>query len=251
MGTGSTARFYVGTSGWHYSGWRGTFYPQDLPKEKWLGFYATRFPAVEINNTFYHLPRESTFRAWREQSSPGFLFALKASRLITHLKRLVNIQEPLENFIQRARLLGDRLGPVLYQLPPGLRRNDTLLDEFLAALPRDLLHAVEFRNDTWYQDGVLDLLRRYNVAFCIHDFAQKESPVVATASFAYVRFHGPTGRYAGSYSDEVLAAWADRLARLCRGLQSAFVFFNNDVGGHAVANATTLKEKLKAVGALI
>jgi uncharacterized protein YecE (DUF72 family) len=240
--------YYIGTSGWQYEDWRGVFYPGDLPKGRWLEFYTTRFRTVELNNSFYHLPSEKAFTSWRDRTPPGFLFAVKASRFITHIKRLRNTEEPLENFLSRARLLGDKLGPILYQLPPGMRRNEELLEGFLKTLPGGLLHTVEFRNASWYHEGVLALLERYNVAFCIHDMQGCESPVVATADFAYVRFHGTLGLYYGSYSDEELEEWAGRLRTIGGRVRAVYVYFNNDVAGYAVKDAANLARMLEGGG---
>ncbi|MBI2872924.1 MAG: DUF72 domain-containing protein [Chloroflexi bacterium] len=235
---------HVGTSGFSYPHWRGAFYPQELPQARWLEHYAQHFSTVELNNSFYRLPTEKAFQGWRDRTPLGFVFAVNASRMITHLRRLRDIQEPLETFVARARHLKERLGPLLYQLPPGMRRNDELLEAFLSMLPQDLRHVIEFRNESWYEEGVLGLMRRYNVAFCVHDMARKESPVVATADFAYIRFHGTTGRYAGSYTDDQLAEWARRIRQLGTSCRAVYAYFNNDVGGHAVENARTLMQLL-------
>lgn len=233
-------RYFVGTSGWHYGDWRGRFYPPDLPPARWLGYYAQHFATVEVNATFYHLLPEKTFQNWREATPPGFIFAVKASRFITHIKRLKEASEPLERFLSRARHLGEKLGPVLYQLPPGLDRDDALLGEFLSLLPRDMTHVFEFRHTSWFASEVLELLRRHGAAFCVQDMPKRETPVAATAGCAYVRFHGPTGRYAGSYDDATLARWAKSIRELAAQAGSAFVYFNNDVGGAAIGDAQRL-----------
>ncbi len=232
-------QYLVGTSGFSYKHWRDVFYPPGLAQARWLEYYAQRFATVELNSTFYRLPPEKTFDSWRRRTPPGFLFAVKASRLVTHLKRLRDVQEPLETFIGRARALEARLGPILYQLPPGMGRDEALLGDFLALLPADLRHVMEFRNKEWYAGPVFHLLRRHNVALCLHDMAGSEPPDLATADFAYVRFHGTTARYAGSYSDQQLEEWARRIGGL-GDLRRVYAYFNNDIGGHAVRNAATL-----------
>lgn len=237
------ARYLVGTSGWHYEGWRGDFYPEDLPAKKWLAFYAGRFSTVELNNSFYHLPTEAAFRAWHDATPADFTFAVKASRFITHIKRLKDSEEPLSNFMSRAALLRNKLGPVLYQLPPGLHRDDERLAEFLEKLPAGR-QAIEFRHDSWFADEIYEMLRRHNVAFCIFDMPKLKSPLLATADFAYVRFHGTGERYSGSYPDETLAAWAENISKLARNLDMVYIYFNNDVSGHALRNAITLRELL-------
>lgn len=237
-------KFYIGTSGWHYEHWKGVFYPSDLPKSRWLGFYSKLFPTVELNNSFYHLPSEKAFSDWREGSPTGFLFAVKASRFITHIKKLRNVGEALETFLSRARLLGDKLGPILYQLPPNMKRSEGVLEEFLQLLPRGLLHVFEFRNESWLEKNVFKLLEKYGAGFCIFDMPGLATPLVATADFTYVRFHGSTLMYGGCYSDGELKRWAGKLSKLCRGLRAAYIYFNNDAEGFAVRNAQTLKNFL-------
>jgi uncharacterized protein YecE (DUF72 family) len=234
------ANYYIGTSGWHYEDWKGLFYPVDLTKSRWLEFYARHFPTLELNNSFYHLPSEKAFVNWREASPKGFVFAVKVSRFITHIKRLKNAEEPLQNFLERAGLLVDKLGPLLYQLPPSMKRDDERLESFLSMLPSQYRHVFEFRNESWFDDEVLKVLMRYNAGFCVFDMPGLTSPVVATADFAYVRFHGSAGLYSSSYSDKELAEWAKKIAELGEKLKAVYVYFNNDVAGYALSNARTL-----------
>jgi uncharacterized protein YecE (DUF72 family) len=233
-------KFRVGTSGWHYRHWRDVFYPGNLPTKAWLAFYAERFSTVEVNNSFYRLPSESAMLSWREQTPPGFVFALKASRKITHFKRLLNANESLDRFFARARLLGDKLGPVLYQLPASMARNDERLESFLDILPRDVAHAVEFRHLSWVHEDVFGILERYGVALCAVDAPGLRIPLVLTAPHAYVRFHGPAGMYAGLYSDEYLHQWALRLHDVADNVHTVYAYFNNDDRGYAVTNAQQL-----------
>lgn len=241
-----TAQYYIGTSGWHYSDWRRRFYPPELSKDKWLEFYARHFATVEINNSFYRLPSEEAFQNWRASSPPGFTFAVKVSRYITHVKRLKEPAEPLKKFIDRAILLADKLGPLLYQLPPSMLRNDERLESFLAALPRGLRHVFEFRHRSWFDAAVFDNLRNYNAGLCLYDMPDFTTPVAATADFAYIRFHGKEGLYSSSYSDMELADWARKLADLGRDLRAVYIYFNNDVSGYAVENAKTIAGYLGA-----
>jgi uncharacterized protein YecE (DUF72 family) len=241
------AQYYIGTSGWHYDDWRGRFYPDKLPRAHWLEFYASRFTTLELNNTFYRLPPEKVFHNWHDASPAGFLFAVKVSRFITHIKRLRDCDEALYNFMSRAVLLGEKLGPLLYQLPPGLHRDDALLTQFLEKLPRDLDHIIEFRHASWLEEEVFVLLRRYNVGFCIYDMPDKITPVIATADFAYVRFHGSGRLYAGRYSDEELKKWAEEIGGLPKELKAVYIYFNNDVHGYAIENAETLRNLLKTL----
>ncbi|MDP2919964.1 MAG: DUF72 domain-containing protein [Dehalococcoidia bacterium] len=237
------ANYLVGTSGWHYPHWQGKFYPPDLPKQQWLAFYAQTFSTVELNNTFYRQPLEKTVKSWRDAVPAGFKYAVKASRYITHIKRLKEVAEPVEKFFDRVRLLDNRLGPLLYQLPPGLKRDDVRLDEFLSLLPADLEHTIEFRHKSWLDDAVYRLLHRRNVALCIFDLPRLRTPAIVTADFAYVRFHGNRVLYGGCYSDEELDGWA----REIRGLRAGkvYAYFNNDADGFAVDNALTLKRLLE------
>lgn len=237
------ARFRIGTSGFHYQHWKERFYPRDLPARVWLAFYARTFDTVEINNSFYRLPEAAQFAAWAAQVPEGFVFAVKASRFLTHVKRLREPEEPLARFFERAGALGPKLGPVLYQLPPSLPKDIERLCAFLAALPRDRQHAVEFRHPSWFDSETLDVLRRAGVAFCCVDSPHLKSPVEATAGFAYVRFHGSAFNL-GDYSPEELGAWAERLRRLAGGCETVYAYFNNDWEGFAVKNALLLRQLL-------
>ncbi|HEU4760201.1 MAG TPA: DUF72 domain-containing protein [Dehalococcoidia bacterium] len=241
------ARFWIGTSGWHYGHWRGAFYPQGLPPRQWLAFYAARFPTVELNASFYRQPRATTWDLWRNTAPQGFLFAVKANRFITHIKRLADCEGPLQRFLDGARRLGDRLGPVLYQMPPSFHRSEEnveRLEAFLPLLPPDLLHAFEFRHKSWFGDDTAEQLRRHGIAFCSFDMVGFECPLAATAPYAYLRFHGSEARYASNYTDGMLEGWAARLNHLGREVDQVFVYFNNDAWAFAVANAARLAELL-------
>jgi len=236
--------YYIGTSGWHYDHWRGRFYPEKLTKAKWLEFYAGHFATVELNNSFYRLPSEAAFAAWRDSSPADFTFAVKVSRFITHIKRLKDTGEAVEKFITRAIILGEKLGPLLYQLPPNMRRNDEVLESFLSILPQGMKHVFEFRHQSWLEEGVFQILHKYNVGFCIFDMPSVSCPLVATADFAYIRFHGSTGLYWSCYSDEELASWSKKLANLAENLEAIYIYFNNDAEAFAVRNAMTLRTYL-------
>jgi len=237
--------YYIGTSGWHYDHWRDRFYPEKLIKAKWLEFYASHFTTVELNNSFYRLPSETTFATWRDSSPANFTFAVKVSRFITHIKRLRNTEEAVETFVTRARILDGKLGPLLYQLPPNMHRNDEVLESFLSTLPRGMKHVFEFRHESWLEEKVFEILHRYNVGLCVFDMPSLTCPVVTTADFAYVRFHGSTGLYWSCYSDEELADWAKRLANLAVNLKAVYIYFNNDAEAFAVRNAITLRAYLE------
>jgi len=237
--------YYIGTSGWHYDHWRVRFYTEKLIKAKWLEFYAGHFTTVELNNSFYRLPSEAAFATWRDSSPANFTFAVKVSRFITHIKRLRNTEEAVDNFVTRARILGGKLGPLLYQLPPNMHRNDEVLESFLTTLPQGMKHVVEFRHESWLDEKVFEILRRYNVGLCVFDMPSFTCPLVVTADFAYVRFHGSTGLYSSCYSDEELADWAKRLANLAASLKEVYIYFNNDAEAFAVRNAITLRAFLE------
>jgi uncharacterized protein YecE (DUF72 family) len=209
-----------------------------------LAWYAQEFQTVEINNTFYRLPEEKTFVEWRNLAPPGFLFAVKASRYLTHLKRLKDPAAPLDLFFSRAKHLGVHLGPVLIQLPPGWKLNFERLAELVRCLPKNVRFAIEFREPSWYCDPVYELLGRRNVALCVHDWRNEKWPRELTADFTYLRFHGLNGRYGGNYPDRVLATWAGVVEGWMGRLRQVFIYFNNDIGGHAVRNARSLRALL-------
>lgn len=246
MGAGSAVarRYWIGTSGWVYQHWSGIFYPADLKQKGWFDYYAGHFQTVEINNTFYRLPKESTWGKWQEQAPQGFRYAVKGNRFITHIKRIRNVEEPIETLMGRARLLGESLGPVLWQLPPQMKVNVDRLREFLSLLPRDVRHVFEFRHESWFDDEVFFTLRMHNVGFCAYHMVDWETPLEATTDFAYVRFHGADALYSGNYSDELLADWARRLRDLPEDVSEVYCYFNNDAYGYAIENAKTLERML-------
>jgi uncharacterized protein YecE (DUF72 family) len=237
----------IGTSGYHYRHWRGNFYPADLPMTGMLPYYLKYFDTLELNNTFYRLPTLPALDAWREAVPKNFLFAVKASRFLTHNKKLKDPQNALENFLPRAERLEKKLGPILFQLPPKWKINIERFDEFLAALPRKHRYAFEFRETSWITEPVLNLLQRYRAAFCIYEIAGYISPLHVTADFAYVRLHGPTERkYAGSYSDKQLQHWAEWITEQQQHLRAIYFYFDNDQAGYAVQNASTLKRMISS-----
>jgi uncharacterized protein YecE (DUF72 family) len=209
-------------------------------------FYSRHFDTVEINNTFYRLPAANTFDNWRDSSPRNFCYAVKGSRFTTHMKKLKDPQSSSEKFFHVADRLGPKLGPILFQLPPRWKLNLVRLDEFLRVLPGGHQYAVEVREATWLVPEVYKMLRKYNVAFCVHDFSDMKVPREITADFTYVRFHGPTSaKYWGSYSNRSLRGWADWIKEHRRKLSSIYAYFNNDPEGAAVRNALTLKQFLK------
>lgn len=233
--------FHVGTSGWQYRDWRGRFYPRELPQRAWLEHYTTRFTTVEVNNTFYRLPEASVFRDWRDRTPAGFVVTVKASRYLTHLKRLRDPAEPLERLLGRAGSLGPRLGPVLYQLPPRFPVDIGLLRGFLSALPTNPRSAFEFRDPSWRTDDVLTLLEDSRAAWVLADRPGARADPVVTGGWTYVRFHEGSRR-GPDYRADKLRRWADRIAGL--GVGKGFVYFNNDPGGAAVRDARRFREFL-------
>ena len=228
----------VGTSGWVYKHWRERFYPAGLAAPRWLSHYAREFNTVEINTSFYRLPPPETFDRWRERAPSGFLYAVKANRFITHIKKLKEPEEPLRRFLGAARRLKDRLGPILFQLPPNWTRDPERLRAFVERLPRDLLFAFEFRHPSWLHLDTRRLLDDAGIGTCMHDLRHFPCPGWVTGRLAYVRFHGPGERaYGGSYPRAALRSWAERLAGVDRDV---YAYFNNDAEGHAIENAREL-----------
>jgi uncharacterized protein YecE (DUF72 family) len=233
----------IGTSGWNYKHWRGIFYPRDLPASRWLEFYQEQFDTVEINYSFYRLPTRENFTAWGERVPASFLFAVKGNRFITHLKRLKEPEAPIERFFERASALGPTFGPVLWQLPPQFHRDVDRLSEFLTALPRDCRHAFEFRHDSWFVQPVYETLAAHDAALCLADRGGGTSPLEITAGWTYVRFHGGEADGWG-YSDHQLDVWAERLADYRARDLTIYAYFNNDPGGHAIADGKRLRARL-------
>jgi uncharacterized protein YecE (DUF72 family) len=231
----------IGTSGFHYNHWKGVFYPNGLPKSKWFSHYAKHFDTVEINNTFYHLPSASAFDCWKEQAPPGFLYALKFNRYGSHWMRLKNPRATIGNFLNVARRLEEFLGPILVQLPPHWHVDADRLDNFLAAAPRSLRWAVEFRHPSWLCPEIYAVLQRHHAALCVHDMI-KNHPRVLTSEWTYLRYHGD--HYATTYSPQKLAAEAKWIKRQLGSGMDVFAYFNNDAQGYAVRDATNLKRYL-------
>ena len=239
----SVVQARIGCSGWEYKHWRADFYATEVPRTRWFDYYAARFDTVEINNSFYRLPEESTFARWAARAPAGFLYAVKASRFLTHMKKLKNPEEPLDRLFNRMQPLktAGHLGPVLYQLPPNFKLDRPRLEYFLQSLPPSVRHVVEFRDPSWYQDDVFALLEGHGVACCLHDMKGSATGRKRVGPFAYIRFHGPTGTYSGGYSQRHHHRWADWIrSQLAEGID-VFAYFNNDIGGHAPRDAETLR----------
>jgi uncharacterized protein YecE (DUF72 family) len=226
----------IGTSGFSYPAWRGGFYPEKMPADKMLAYYAERLAAVEINNTFYRMPSSEVLERWAGETPPGFRFTLKSPRQITHDRRLVDVASALERLAGAARGLGDKLGPVLFQLPPFFRKDLPRLDEFLAALPAGLSAALEFRHQSWFADDVYACLRARGVALCVAESEDLETPLEATASWGYLRLRRQ------DYDDAAIARWAARLGT--QGWDAVYVFFKHEEAGKGPAAASRLRELL-------
>ncbi len=221
----------VGTSGYSFKEWKGSFYPADLPDKKMLSFYASRLPAVEINYTFRHLPTVKTLANWAESTPADFVFVLKASQRITHIQKLRDAGDSVRTFVTTAETLGEKLGPILFQLPPYLRKDAALLGRFLAELPPGHRYAFEFRHPTWFDDEILDLLRERAVSLCINETDESSPTLAVTAPYLYLRLRRE------SYGSEDIAGWARRLRELAAGDVDIYAFFKHEQDGPDLASA--------------
>jgi uncharacterized protein YecE (DUF72 family) len=236
----------IGCSGWVYKDWKGPFYPPEVKDKDRLAYYATRFDTAEINASFYRLPSESMVEGWASRAPDGFVFAWKVSRYITHNKKLKDAEDSVALVFGRMAPLGEHYGPALIQLPPQLRRNDERLASFLALLPKGRRHTVEFRHDSWYAPQVFQILADHDASLCISDHHAAPAPWEVTASWVYVRGHGPGGRYFGRYSDDELATWASQIRRWRDEGRDVYAYFDNDIKSAAPFDAETLR-RLTAV----
>lgn len=239
---------YVGTSGWQYAHWREVLYPRGLPQRQWLSWYAERFQTVELNNSFYRLPEAASFERWHDETPEHFVFAVKMSRFLTHIRRLRDPAQPVSLLLERARPLGTKLGPVLVQLPPGMRADAGRLDTALGAFPGDTRVAVEFRERSWFTDEIRAILERHGAALCLADSPRIETPIWRTAGWGFVRFHHGLGHPQPCYEERALDRWARQLAELWPGDADAFVYFNNDWLGCAVRDAALFAHHAQAAG---
>jgi len=236
----SPVTIHVGTSGWSYSGWRGRFYPPELPSRNWLPYFAQHFTTVEINMTFYRFPQPATLRGWLVKTPPNFKFTLKANRRITHLKKLKDVAHDVRYFYILAANLKDKLGCILFQLPPSLAIDLELLDNFLDTLSSQFQNVIEFRHQSWYTPEVYQRLQLHQVAFCNVSSKKVPPTSLVTARASYFRFHGLTGGYRYSYPEEELRQWAEEIKKV--QAEETYVYFNNDYKAFAVYNAQTIKK---------
>jgi len=233
---------HIGTSGWSYNHWRENFYPERLASRKWLPFYGETFNTVEINSTFYRTPRESTVKNWFKMVPEDFLFSIKASRYITHLKRLNECEESLDYFYSVIKHFKGKLGPILFQLPPSFQLNQERLESFIALLDPSMPSVFEFRHSSWYNESVYKLLKKHNIALCITDLSGHLSSEIITADFTYLRLHGPKKAYQGSYGKKGIADWHKRID-VWRKKTEVFCYFDNDEKGFAIQDAKALLDK--------
>jgi uncharacterized protein YecE (DUF72 family) len=240
-----SAKTYIGTSGYTYDHWRGVFYPEDLASYKWLEYYMKFFKTVELNVTFYRLPQESVFKSWCKRTPKDFIFVLKGSRFITHVKKLHGTKEAVKLFFNRASLLKEKLGVVLWQLPPSWKKNVERLESFLKVVSHYKVRQVfEFRHESWFCDEVYKLLKKYKVALCIADSPEFPTAEVVTADFIYIRFHGGKILYGSRYSRKEMQEWAKKIKAWTKKGLDVYAYFNNDASGYAVENARELKKLL-------
>lgn len=238
----------IGTSGWSYDHWAGCFYPDGLKSSERLAYYASRLSTVEINATFYRMPSEAMVRAWHDHTPAGFRFAVKGSRFVTHFRKLQDAGQSVRAFTERMRLLGEKLDVMLWQLPPDVQIDVGLLDAFLSELPSDVRQAIEFRHESWLAEETYEVLRTHDVAHVQVSSDRMPVDFTTTAPFVYVRFHGLAG-YHGAYVEPALLQWVDFLSEQSNAGRDAYVYFNNDAGGHAPADAVRLRDMLAARGA--
>jgi uncharacterized protein YecE (DUF72 family) len=239
------SRVLIGTSGWSYASWRGPFFPKEVMVKHHLQFYATQFPTAELNGVFYRTPTTEAVRGWRDNTPDDFVFAWKASKFITHWKRLTNnSRNSLTLLESRLRILGPKVGPVLFQLPPQFKANRERLAGFLKLLKPKRRYAFEFRDAGWYEKPILNLLRDHDISLCLSDHRDAPAPWEVTASFVYVRGHGPGGAYKDHYSDKTLRRWAADIRRWKRRRRDVYVYFDNDQKSAAPADGLRLMKML-------
>jgi len=238
-------KIHIGTSGWSYKHWAGTFYHEKIKSSEQLDQYQASFDTVEINSSFYGLPAAATIEKWEGSVRHGFIFSVKANRYITHLKKLHDAGQALNTFLDRITLFGKTLGPILFQLPPNLKYDPERLKTFTGLLPAHYRYVFEFRNETWYTDEVYQILSQHNCSFCIFELAGKSTPEPVTADFVYVRLHGPgKNKYQGSYSKAQLNKWADKCKAWQKQSLDVYLYFDNDEKGYAGFNAASLIDML-------
>ncbi|MEF8848274.1 MAG: DUF72 domain-containing protein [Candidatus Thermoplasmatota archaeon] len=235
--------FYLGTSGWYYDHWKGLFYPEKIEKKDWLPYYSKKFNTVEVNASFYRLPFKNMVKGWYNKTPDNFLLTFKGSRIVTHRKKLKNVEDYLEKFYSRIQLSKEKLAVVLWQLPPFLKRNDEKLKNFLSILNKEIKQVVEFRHPSWFTKEVYKILKKYDIGFCVVSCPDFSTPVISTTDFAYIRWHGKDKWYRSNYSKKDLKKWASKIKKL--DVDEVYGYFNNDYNAYAPKNCLQLKEMLK------
>jgi len=242
----ANGKIYVGTSGWNYKHWKGNFYPENLNQKEWLKYYSDRLKSVEINNSFYRLPDIKTFKNWSNNTPSNFIFSVKGSRYITHMKKLKDPARSSKILFTHIKHLKTKLGPILFQLPPRWRFTKERFENFLSILPGKYRYTFEFREKSWWNEEVLELLKEHNCAFCIYELAGTLTPKEITADFVYIRLHGPGDKYQGSYSTKELSGWAGAASSWQGKNKDIYIYFDNDDSGYAIKNALELQEMLSS-----
>ena len=238
-------KIYIGTSGWCYEHWKNVFYPNNLKSQDYFDYYSKYFKTVEINNTFYRLPSKKTVLNWRKEAKKDFIFSLKASKFITHIKKLKEPKKHLNLFLNRIKFLKPNLGPILFQIPPNWKLEIKRFESFLKALDQNYRYAFEFRDRSWLVNEVFALLKKYKIAFCIYDLEGFQTPIEITTNFVYIRLHGPKKAYSGLYSKTTLQKWAKIIKDFQKNKLDVFCYFNNDEKAFAIKNAKSLIALLK------
>ncbi len=241
-----SGKIFIGTSGWSYKDWKNKFYPKSLKNSAWLNFYADHFNTVEVNNSFYQLPSKKSLKKWLKKVPSDFVFSVKASRYITHLKKLKNPKNSLKRFLKRMEYLNAKKGPILFQLPPNWHVDAKRLENFIKLLlnqTKDQDYVFEFRNKAWLKENIRSILRKFNIGFCINDMVDENIDWI-TSNFVYIRFHGPSGNYKNSYNSDFLKEWAEKVKDWKSNLDQVFIYFNNDIKAHAIKNAKQFQQYL-------
>ncbi len=241
-------KIYIGTSGFFYPHWKSLFYPESLPQKDWFAYYCQNFSTVEINSTFYHLPKKETFASWRKIAGKKFTFSIKGNRYLTHLKRLLSCQAPVKNFFEALEELGSGLGKevVLWQLPPKMPFDGLRLKKFLKILPKKHRFAFEFRNSSWINEKTFKILKQFEVALVFQDYSQWPVTCQVTTDFVYLRFHGKTSLYSSCYTEKELKFWAEKVRGWKNRGLDVYAYFNNDALGYAVKNAQQLIKDVRS-----
>jgi len=245
-GTIKKGNWFIGTSGWQYKHWKERFYPNEVKAKDWLAFYSGFFKTVELNSSFYHQPTKKVFAGWEKAAAAQFIFAVKAPRFFTHLKKLSVTRTELNVFIDAAEALSAHLGPILFQLPPRWHFNLERMASFIRELPAGLRITFEFRDRSWYEPELYALLEQNDIAFCVYELGGHKSPVMSTASFVYIRLHGPGKKYSGSYTDTALKEWSRQIKEWTAAGKDVYLYFDNDQSAYAPHNAIKLLELLNS-----